>query len=64
MIYSNCVRLTGGKNATMLDERSELIEKIENMSDEELKDINIFIAGIDVGKQIVLSEENNLRGIK
>lgn len=48
----------------MLDERSELIEKIENMSDEELKDINIFIAGIDVGKQIILSEENNLRGIK
>ena len=43
----------------MLDKRGELIEKIKNMSEKELKDINIFIAGIEANKKISVIYENN-----
>lgn len=42
----------------MLDKRCELIEKIKTMSERELKDINIFIAGIEANKKIISTSKN------
>ncbi|WP_308780020.1 hypothetical protein [uncultured Clostridium sp.] len=36
----------------MLNNKTILIEKIKNMSERELKDLNIFIAGIEASKNI------------
>lgn len=42
----------------MLDRKCELIEKIKTMSERELKDVNIFIAGIEANKKIVSTSKN------
>ena len=42
----------------MLDKRKELIEKIKIMSERELKDVNIFIAGIEANKNMISSSRN------
>ncbi|MDU1180618.1 MAG: hypothetical protein E7K20_13605 [Clostridium sp.] len=43
-----------------LDDRSKLLEKIKNMTKEELEIINIFVSGIEAGKGL----ENKEKDIK
>lgn len=43
-----------------LDDRSKLLEKIKNMTKEELEIINIFVSGIEAGKSL----ENKEKDIK
>ncbi|WP_176494861.1 hypothetical protein [Clostridium tertium] len=43
-----------------VDDRNKLIERIKNMTKEELEIINIFISGIEAGK-ILESKEKDIK---